>query len=126
MLLNAYKDESHGSPGNAYKDESHGSPGKHSNSSTEEGVGAAAGVDYSAINDYAIRSTYEVVPTMRLAKVLREVALKTEPRETSKILFHDRERAMAETVHRNVRKHMESRNANHSYLMVGTHSKKYF
>ncbi len=42
--------------------------------------------------------SYDVVPTHRLAFILREVALKTEPKNTSDIIFHRREESMASTL----------------------------
>ncbi|CAD7971640.1 unnamed protein product [Amoebophrya sp. A120] len=42
--------------------------------------------------------SYDIVPTHRLAFILREVALKTEPKNTSDIIFHRREESMASTL----------------------------
>ena len=42
--------------------------------------------------------SFNVVPTHRLAFILREVALKTEPQRTSDVIFHQREAGMAATL----------------------------
>ncbi|CAD7966628.1 unnamed protein product [Amoebophrya sp. A25] len=62
------------------------------------GTNGAPTMSAEEIQNAVAELSFEVVPTHRLAFVLREVALRTEPQKTSDIIFHQRERGMAATL----------------------------